>query len=230
MIYRLKQKLPDLLVPSSLARLKKFYHTVCYPFEVRKKILGHGNRIIHRGARLKHVVFCVQGNHNTIEIEPGAVLEGVRIKVAGSGHHLSIGAGSFVSECRFFFEDEGCRIVLGEKGFFYDSKISAAEANTKIIIGSRCVCAEGSDIRTTDAHSLIDLASGKRNNPAQDVEIGPRVWIAEGAVVLKGVRIGEGSIVGTRSVVTKSIPSNCLAAGNPARVLRENVSWKWERS
>lgn len=229
MIYRLKQKLPNLLSPDSLARLKKFFHTVCYPLEVRKRIQGHGNRIIHRGAGLKHVVFNIRGDHNTIEIEPGAVLEGVRIKVAGSAHHLSVGAGTFVSGCRLFFEDQGCRIVLGEKGFFYDSKISAAETKTKIIIGSRCVCAEGSDIRTTDAHSLIDLASGERNNPAQDVEIGPRVWLAEGVVVLRGVRIGEGSIVGTRSVVTKSIPSNCLAAGNPARVLRENVSWKWER-
>jgi len=229
MIYRIKQKLPDLISPAGLTRLKKIYHSVSYPFEVRKKIWGRSNHIIHHDTRLKNVAFCIQGDHNTIEIQPGAVLEDVRINVAGSGHHLLIGAESWVSGCRFFFEDKGCRITIGEMGFFFKSKISAAESNSEIIIGSKTVCAEGSDIRTTDAHSIIDLASGERLNPARNVEIGHHVWIAEGVVVLKGARIGDGSIVGTRSVVTKSIPSNCLAAGNPAKILRDNVSWKWER-
>jgi acetyltransferase-like isoleucine patch superfamily enzyme len=230
MTKRIKQKLKDSFSPAGLGRLKKIYRSLSYPFDVRKKIRGRSNYIIHRDARLKKVAFCIQGDHNTIEIRPGAVLEDVRINVAGSEHHLLIGAESWVSGCRFYFEDNGCHIAIGEMGFFYKSKISAAESNSKIIIGSKTVCAEGSEIRTSDAHSIIDLPTGERLNPARNVEIGHHVWIAEGVVVLKGVRIGDGSIVGTRSVVTKSIPSNCLAAGNPAKLFRSNVSWMWERN
>lgn len=53
--------------------------------------------------------------------------------------------------------------------------------------------------------------------------IGPRCFIGGRALILPGVEIGEGCIVGAGSVVTKSVPAGCLVAGNPARVLRENI-------
>ena len=46
------------------------------------------------------------------------------------------------------------------------------------------------------------------------------------AIILKGVTIGKGSIVAAGAVVTKDVPDNCLVAGNPARIVRENVLWK----
>jgi acetyltransferase-like isoleucine patch superfamily enzyme len=52
------------------------------------------------------------------------------------------------------------------------------------------------------------------------IRIGPNVWIGFDACVLPGVTIGEGSIVGARSVVTEDIPPFCIAAGNPARIVR----------
>jgi len=53
------------------------------------------------------------------------------------------------------------------------------------------------------------------------VRIGRNVWIGAGAILLPGVRIGENSVIGAGSVVTKDIPSNVVAVGNPCRVLRE---------
>lgn len=52
------------------------------------------------------------------------------------------------------------------------------------------------------------------------VTIGRNVWIGGGAIILPGVSIGDGTTIGAGSVVTKSIPSNCLAVGNPCRVVR----------
>lgn len=56
--------------------------------------------------------------------------------------------------------------------------------------------------------------------PAQPIIIGNNVWIGFDACVLPGVTIGEGSIIGARSVVTQSVPPYTIAAGNPARIIR----------
>lgn len=55
---------------------------------------------------------------------------------------------------------------------------------------------------------------------ALPVAIGDGCWIGGGAIILPGVRIGDGSVIGAGSVVTKDVPENCVAAGNPCRVLR----------
>jgi maltose O-acetyltransferase len=52
------------------------------------------------------------------------------------------------------------------------------------------------------------------------VSIGSNVWIGGGSIILPGVTIGDGTTIGAGSVVTKSIPSNVLAVGNPCRIIR----------
>jgi acetyltransferase-like isoleucine patch superfamily enzyme len=56
-----------------------------------------------------------------------------------------------------------------------------------------------------------------------DVYIGKKCFIGHGAIILPGIKIGDEVIVGAGSVVTKNVPSNCIVAGNPARVIRENI-------
>ena len=58
------------------------------------------------------------------------------------------------------------------------------------------------------------------------VTIGDRVWIGCRATVLKGVTIGDGAVVAACSVVTRDVPPRALVAGNPARVVREDVTWE----
>lgn len=66
---------------------------------------------------------------------------------------------------------------------------------------------------------------------AKDVEIGNGCWISQNVCILPGVRIGEKSIIGAGSIVTKSIPDYCIAVGNPARVIKKYnfESHKWEK-
>jgi tetrahydrodipicolinate N-succinyltransferase len=69
-----------------------------------------------------------------------------------------------------------------------------------------------------DWHGLYDrLAMGR----SETVRIGPNAWIGDSAIVCKGVKIGENSIVGAGAVVVEDVPSNTVAAGNPARVVKE---------
>lgn len=55
------------------------------------------------------------------------------------------------------------------------------------------------------------------------IKIGTNVWIGEHARICKGVTIGDNAVVGACSIVTKDIPANCIAVGNPARVVKENI-------
>lgn len=89
-----------------------------------------------------------------------------------------------------------------------------------VIIGDNVLIAPNVVISTT-GHPI---EPGLRKRLAQfsiPVKIGNNVWIGAGAVILPGVTIGENSVIGAGSVVTKDIPANVIAVGNPCRVLRE---------
>lgn len=68
---------------------------------------------------------------------------------------------------------------------------------------------------------------GERLNYARPVVIGNHVWIGSEVLILKGSTIGDGSVIGARALVAGRIPANVVAAGNPARVVRENVGWNY---
>ena len=77
-------------------------------------------------------------------------------------------------------------------------------------------------ITDTDAHPIDYIArrSSTAESKSAPITIGDDAWIGAHCLILKGVTIGERSIIGAGSVVTRSIPPDCLAAGNPARVIR----------
>lgn len=81
--------------------------------------------------------------------------------------------------------------------------------------------AENVTIRDQNHRFGLDVPICKSGFKSERVDIGDNVWIGAKACILPGVTIGEGVIVGAGSVVTKSLPPRVVAAGNPARVLRE---------
>lgn len=95
----------------------------------------------------------------------------------------------------------------------------------KVIIGKNAAISWDCFISDSDLHSIFD-ENGNRINKPMPVRIGNSVWIGQGCAILKGVTIGDGAIIAAHAVVTKDIPPHTLAAGIPARVVRENVSWK----
>ena len=84
-------------------------------------------------------------------------------------------------------------------------------------------------LRTGDSHSII-TTDGKRINLSKNVYIGNHVWIGMRALVMKGSKILDNSIIGAGSLVTgKFSQKNIMLAGNPAKKIKENVDWKRER-
>jgi acetyltransferase-like isoleucine patch superfamily enzyme len=94
----------------------------------------------------------------------------------------------------------------------------------RVIIGNDSAIARNVFIYDSDHHKL--LSGGEQINSSAPIVIGEHVWIGVGAVILKGVTIGDGAIIAAGAVVTRDVPAGCLAAGNPARVIRQNVEWR----
>jgi acetyltransferase-like isoleucine patch superfamily enzyme len=84
-----------------------------------------------------------------------------------------------------------------------------------IIIEDNVRCGANTTITDSDWH-LDDPRSG----PVKPIHIHKNVWLGTGVLVLKGVTIGENSVIGAGSVVVKDIPANVIAAGNPCKVIR----------
>jgi acetyltransferase-like isoleucine patch superfamily enzyme/coenzyme F420-reducing hydrogenase beta subunit len=91
-----------------------------------------------------------------------------------------------------------------------------------IKIGKNCHIAKDVIIRDLDGHYIEE----PKYRTSKPVYIGDNVWLGYRSMVLKGVTIGEGSIIAAGGVVTKDIPPHCIAAGNPAKIIRTNIKWR----
>lgn len=88
----------------------------------------------------------------------------------------------------------------------------------EILIGDNCMLASNVYITDSDWHDIYNRISLGKTAP---IKIESNVWVGDSAIVCKGVTIGENSIVGAGAVVVDSIPANCVAAGNPARIVKQ---------
>lgn len=159
---------------------------------------------IGRGAKV-HCPIVVEPlvRNAVIEIGEGCDLFGLIRVVRGDGHRISIGAATNI----------------------VDAAITAHET-ANITIGEDCMIGDGVRMDPSDMHPIYDRATGRRINPARDIEVGPHVWIGMGCLVLKGTKIGRGSMIGAHSVVSGAIPEHVIAAGKPSRILRRNIFWE----
>ena len=143
------------------------------------------------------------------------------------GNHVSVYAG-----CSFAIQKDG-RCTVGDFTLLNGAIVMAEEL---VEIGSHCLISWGVGIADSDFHPLepaqrlIDsqaLAPFFKNRPPRPklktapVRIGDNVWIGMNAVILKGVTIGDNSVVAAGAVVTKSIPPNTIVAGNPAVTVKQ---------
>jgi acetyltransferase-like isoleucine patch superfamily enzyme len=113
----------------------------------------------------------------------------------------------------------GGRIILGSG---YSNSNLRLTCFREIKIGNAVAISHDVTIMDSDAHYF----TGEKERFIAPIEIGDNVWIGTKSIILKGVHIGEGSVIAAGSVVTKDVPPHCLAGGVPARVIRKNISWE----
>ncbi|WP_454300072.1 sugar O-acetyltransferase [Salana multivorans] len=128
----------------------------------------------------------------------------------------TLGEGAYVKPP--LFVDYGENIHIGARTFV-NYNLTALDV-ASITIGADCQL--GPNIQLlTPTHPIDPEPRRDKLEAAQPIVLEDNVWLGGGVIVCPGVRIGENSVVGAGSVVTKDIPPNVIAVGNPARVIRE---------
>jgi len=145
---------------------------------------------------------------------------------------VEIGAGSSIYLGVMFDLGENARIKIGDYVLMNGARIIC---DTEITIGDYCLISwnvvlmdthrvplnPASRRKTLERSATITPRRAAGDSPAHPIRIGSNVWIGFDSCILPGVTIGEGSVVGARSVVVEDVPPYSVAVGNPARVLRQ---------
>ena len=116
-----------------------------------------------------------------------------------------------------FYCDYGKQIRVGKR-FFANFNFTVLD-EAPVTIGDDCFIGPNVSIYTA-CHSTDPVERNSRREWAEPVTIGNNVWIGGSVTILPGVRIGNNTTIGAGSVVTKDIADNCVAVGNPAKVIK----------
>jgi acetyltransferase-like isoleucine patch superfamily enzyme len=144
------------------------------------------------------------GRDLQIQIAPGTRLRLGRFVWVGDGTKIRCHQGEVII---------GAKTVLGQE--------CTISAYRHVRIGEQCVVADRAMFIDFD-HGMVEVERPIRLQGIymRDVDVGSNVWIGYGAAVLRGAKIGDNSVLGTYSVITRDVPANAVVGGVPAHVIR----------
>lgn len=166
------------------------------------KVIGESNTVNISNSVLINSNIRVQGNNNTLIIHENAAIRG-QILIKGNNQ----------------------KVVIGENTTFQSVYLLCQES-CDITIGANCMFSRDIEVRTTDAHSVIDIDTNKRINKPGSIFIDDHVWVSLRVIINKGVSIASDNVVGAGAFLNGNYSeSNTVIAGCPAKVVKKGVTW-----
>lgn len=165
-------------------------------------IKGKMNKILFSNCQVSDSIISVTGDKNIIQIAKEVNLRKGNIIIRGNN----------------------CIITIAEGTTFGGIRIINVGTSNTITIGKECLFSDQIEIWASDTHAIYS-DNNMWVNKEKPVIIGNRVWVGSRAIILKGVKVGDGAIVGMGAVLTKDVNKKTIVAGNPAKVIRENIDW-----
>lgn len=133
------------------------------------------------------------------------------------GHSVSIGPGVNI------IAKDNSNFSVGSNTYFTSD--SHIEVVNSMSIGKDCAISWGVTIIDDDHHQLIS-EENKKEKEVSFLSIGDKVWIGCNVTILKNTIIGNNCVVAAGSIVRGNFPDNTLIAGNPAKIVKQNIYWK----
>lgn len=175
-----------------------------------------------------------KGQNNKIEIAKSAYLRKVRFEIFGDNNEILIGDNVYLHNAKIAigFSNcpiNNCKIHLNNWVSCNSLAIQLGESESEVLIGNNTIISFNVEISCTDTHSICDMEN-RLINRGKKVEIGDNVWICKNVTILKNTKIADNSIVALGSIVTKQFEQkNVILAGNPAKIVKENIKWDLRR-
>lgn len=209
---------------------------------------GKLDTVIFRGCN-NHIIIGdkVAGTHNlTFDLSANSYIEiGEENKFTALNRFVTkgyngrseviIGRGCRMTDAlyRLYNSEYVSSVLINEECTFETALELHANSGKKIIIGRDCMFSHGVELWAGDGHSIFDVVTGENINSVYEkqpphrnvIVIGEHVWVSKGAFIMHGTNIGNGSIIGAKSVVKGQFPNNCVIAGNPAKLVKQNIAW-----
>lgn len=187
-----------------------FLRSLTYPW-----LLGRAGRKVVFGAntvlRHPHKIFI----GDNVVVDDGCLLDAK----GEANHGITIGSGVFIGRNSILHCKNGDIIIHDNVNIGFNCDIASSnhiEIGEKVLVAAYAyIVGGGHDFSRSD----VPVVDQKR--VAKGIKIEANAWIGAGVTVLDGVAVGEGTIVGAGAVVTSDLPANSLAAGTPAKVLRQ---------
>ena len=175
----------------------------------------------------------ITGENNIIDICQNSIIKNSCIYIKGNNNIIKIGNNCTLKEINLVCKNNNNKILIGNNvttaGKYWGYVDLHVMDETSITIGNECMISGNVVIRTDDGHPIYD-ENDTILNKASNITIGNHVWIAQDVKILKGVKLYDGSIIGTGSIVTKSFDKKpCIIAGNPAVPINKYNNFHWFR-
>ena len=167
----------------------------------------------------------IRGNNSYVSAVNSSITNS-RIVIDGDNCHLILQKGTMINNSKIVIRGVNCAIEIGEGTTIGSGDFVCMGIGNSINIGARCMIADNVDVWATDSHPIVDRESGNLLNTSSSILIADHVWIGKGASVLKGVKIGQGSVIGMKSVVTHDVDPYSLCVGVPAKKIKESIMWE----
>lgn len=170
---------------------------------------------------------AIAGTGNHVEFGKGSKFKG-SVEIRGKNNRVIIGADCVVRG-KIVVKGRNQTVSVGEHTTFQSIYLLCDE-HCDIRIGRWCMFSRDIEVRTTDAHSVVDAKTGLRLNQPDSVLIGDHVWVGVGALISKGAVVPEDCVVGAYSFVNSIFAERqVIIAGTPAKVVKQGVTWHRSR-
>lgn len=213
-----------------------------FSFPIQRHIRGKNNRVLVKNSNgtikeikngIDEFQIEIEGDNNEILLETPFDFQKSRLYIAGSNNKIIIERVKYIHEAEITIGGDGkneVRLHIKPDFSVSGGRFFISE-NTSLEIDEDCMFSWGINIQTCDGHTIKDLNSGEIINIRKEplcLKIGKHVWVGHDACIHKNASIADNCIVGACSFVTKNFEKpNCIIAGIPAKVVKENI--KWER-
>lgn len=218
----------NLAKPQTAVAEKESPKKIARPHPKFRNELGDGNFLEDLGATsISGRAVTRRGTENQLTIGSETKFDGT-VEILGSKNRIIIG-----KNCHFrgqiLVKGENQTVIFGDHSTSVGLYILCSE-NCDVSIGKWCMFSRQIEVRTTDAHSVIDRATGKRLNKPGSIDIKDHVWVSLGVMINRGVLIGADNIIAAKSFVNQSVDEEgTVIAGSPAKVVKRGVTWNRSR-